>query len=106
VRLRPGFGDKVLQAHRNRPPIRTRLGGDQGPQQRVPGTDKGKDLVTDLDDFEFEIPFTEMASDDKIADIDISDKFADPIWESDKANLLQGEPWVEVVTKEMAEKNK
>jgi len=27
-------------------------------------------------------------------------------WESDKANLLQGEPWVEVVTKEMAEKNK
>jgi glycine cleavage system H protein len=27
-------------------------------------------------------------------------------WESDKANLFQGEPWVEVVKKEMAEKKK
>ena len=27
-------------------------------------------------------------------------------WESDKANLFQGEPWVDIVKKEMAEKKK
>ena len=27
-------------------------------------------------------------------------------WEADKANLFQGEPWVEIVKKEMAEKKK
>lgn len=48
------------------------------------GTKKGEQLVKNLKDYDYKIPT--RSSDDQLVDIDISKKFDDPLWDSEKAN--------------------